>query len=183
MVKISITASHDGGNIEVISIGETVISGRTAKVTVTLHIKPGEFFSGPGHNRHSLSREGGAGWRGDASLFKSEGRFATVVCAMLSNIVIHDSPGPRELVRRLPSRIRLLRISASSSFLSPLFINNIFMYNTPPREYKKPRRVYRIREEIALAVLFIPSIRERPARCERCRWQWHKIRHRALRHR
>ena len=43
MVKVSITASHDGGNIEVLSIGEPVISGRTAKATVTLHIKPGEF--------------------------------------------------------------------------------------------------------------------------------------------
>ena len=63
MVKISITASHDGGNIEVISIGETVISGRTAKVTVTLHIKPGEFFRVPGttgtRSLERVARDGG----------------------------------------------------------------------------------------------------------------------------
>jgi len=41
-VKISITASHDGGNIEVISHTESEIStaGRTAKCTVTVHVKP-----------------------------------------------------------------------------------------------------------------------------------------------
>jgi len=41
-VKISITASHDGGNIEVISQTEPEIStsGRTAKCTVTVHVKP-----------------------------------------------------------------------------------------------------------------------------------------------
>jgi hypothetical protein len=44
VVKVSITASHDGGNIEVISISEPVISGRTAKVTVTVHIKPGKII-------------------------------------------------------------------------------------------------------------------------------------------
>ena len=44
VVKVSITASHDGGNIELISISEPVISGRTAKVTVTVHIKPGKII-------------------------------------------------------------------------------------------------------------------------------------------
>lgn len=42
VIKVSITASHDGGNIELISQSEPVISGRTAKVTVTVHVKPGE---------------------------------------------------------------------------------------------------------------------------------------------
>ena len=42
-VKVGITASHDGGNIEVLSIGEPVISGRTAKVAVSVNIKPGQF--------------------------------------------------------------------------------------------------------------------------------------------
>ena len=41
-VKVGITASHDGGNIELISQSEPVITGRTAKVTVTVHVKPGE---------------------------------------------------------------------------------------------------------------------------------------------
>jgi len=42
MVKVSITASHDGGNIEVISQTKPEIysGGRTAKCTVTLHVKP-----------------------------------------------------------------------------------------------------------------------------------------------
>ena len=46
-VKISITASHDGGNIELISISEPVVSsgGRTAKCIVTVHVKPGEYAS------------------------------------------------------------------------------------------------------------------------------------------
>jgi hypothetical protein len=43
-IKVGITASHDGGNIEVVSIGEPVISGRTAKVTVSVNIKPGEWM-------------------------------------------------------------------------------------------------------------------------------------------
>ena len=42
VVKVSITASHDGGNIDLISTSEPVISGRTAKVTCTVHVKPGE---------------------------------------------------------------------------------------------------------------------------------------------
>jgi hypothetical protein len=67
MVKVSITAAHDGGNIEVISSGETVISGRTAKVTVILHIKPGKF--GPGGSeeddwRGGARRRGGGRWWG-----------------------------------------------------------------------------------------------------------------------
>ena len=43
-IKVGITASHDGGNIEIVSIGEPVISGRTAKVTVSVDIKPGEWM-------------------------------------------------------------------------------------------------------------------------------------------
>jgi len=41
-VKISITASHDGGNIQLISQSDPEISsgGRTAKCTVTVHVKP-----------------------------------------------------------------------------------------------------------------------------------------------
>lgn len=39
-LKVSITASHDGGNIEVISQTKPIISGRTAKVVVTVHVKP-----------------------------------------------------------------------------------------------------------------------------------------------
>ena len=44
-VTVSITDSFDGGNIEVISVSEPVVSagGRTAKCTVTVHVKPGEF--------------------------------------------------------------------------------------------------------------------------------------------
>jgi hypothetical protein len=43
-VKISVTASHDGGNAELISVTEPIISsgGRTAKCTVNVHVKPGE---------------------------------------------------------------------------------------------------------------------------------------------
>ena len=43
-VKVGITASHDGGNIELISQSEPVISagGRTAKITVKIHVKPGK---------------------------------------------------------------------------------------------------------------------------------------------
>ncbi|KAL7547810.1 hypothetical protein ACHAWF_011082 [Thalassiosira exigua] len=43
-VKISITASHDGGNVRLISATEPELSagGRTAKCTVTVHVKPGE---------------------------------------------------------------------------------------------------------------------------------------------
>jgi hypothetical protein len=44
-VKVGITASHDGGNIEVLSIGEPEISGRTAKVTILVNIKPGEWVA------------------------------------------------------------------------------------------------------------------------------------------
>ncbi|KAL7543115.1 hypothetical protein ACHAXR_012414 [Thalassiosira sp. AJA248-18] len=41
-VKISITSSHDGGNIELISQTEPIISagGRTAKCTVKVHVQP-----------------------------------------------------------------------------------------------------------------------------------------------
>ena len=44
-VTVSISDSFDGGNIEVISVSEPVVSagGRTAKCTVTVHVKPGEF--------------------------------------------------------------------------------------------------------------------------------------------
>mmetsp|Transcript_25090 Transcript_25090/g.60370 ORF Transcript_25090/g.60370 Transcript_25090/m.60370 type:complete len:525 (-) Transcript_25090:32-1606(-) len=40
VVKVGITASHDGGNIELISQTDPIISGRTAKLTVTVHVKP-----------------------------------------------------------------------------------------------------------------------------------------------
>lgn len=40
VVKVSITASHDGGNIEVISASVPKISGGTAKMTIILQIKP-----------------------------------------------------------------------------------------------------------------------------------------------
>eukprot|EP00984_Skeletonema_dohrnii_P000370 scaffold123_cov101-Skeletonema_dohrnii-CCMP3373.AAC.4 len=39
-IKLSITASHDGGNIQLVSQTEPIISGRTAKCTVKLNIKP-----------------------------------------------------------------------------------------------------------------------------------------------
>lgn len=44
VIKISITASHDGGNADLISVTEPIISsgGRTAKCTVNVHVKPGE---------------------------------------------------------------------------------------------------------------------------------------------
>ena len=37
-IKLSITASHDGGNIQLVSQTEPVISGRTAKCTVKLNV-------------------------------------------------------------------------------------------------------------------------------------------------
>ena len=40
VIKLSITASHDGGNIQLVSQTEPIISGRTAKCTVKLNIKP-----------------------------------------------------------------------------------------------------------------------------------------------
>ena len=45
VVKVGITASHDGGNIELISQTDPIISGRTAKLTVTVHVKPGTLRS------------------------------------------------------------------------------------------------------------------------------------------
>jgi hypothetical protein len=39
-IKLSITASHDGGNIQLVSQTEPIISGRTAKCTVKLNVKP-----------------------------------------------------------------------------------------------------------------------------------------------
>ena len=41
-IGFSITSSFEGGNIEVVSQGEPVISGRTAKLTVNVSVKPGE---------------------------------------------------------------------------------------------------------------------------------------------
>ena len=42
-IGFSITSSFDGGNIEVVSqSGEPIISGRTAKLTVNVNVKPGE---------------------------------------------------------------------------------------------------------------------------------------------
>ena len=41
-IGFSITSSFDGGNIEVVSQSEPVISGRTAKLTVNVNVQPGE---------------------------------------------------------------------------------------------------------------------------------------------
>jgi len=41
-IGFSITSSFDGGNIEVVSQNDLVISGRTAKLTVNVNVKPGE---------------------------------------------------------------------------------------------------------------------------------------------
>ncbi|KAL7453608.1 LOW QUALITY PROTEIN: hypothetical protein ACHAWC_005260 [Mediolabrus comicus] len=40
LVKLSITASHDGGNIQLVSQTEPTISGRSAKCTVKLNVTP-----------------------------------------------------------------------------------------------------------------------------------------------
>ena len=39
-VKLSITASHDGGNIQLVSQTEPIVSGRTAKCTVRVTVTP-----------------------------------------------------------------------------------------------------------------------------------------------
>jgi len=41
-IGFSITSSFDGGNIEVVSQNDPVISGRTARLTVNVNVKPGE---------------------------------------------------------------------------------------------------------------------------------------------
>ncbi len=40
LVNLSITASHDGGNIQLVSQTEPTISGRSAKCTVKLNVTP-----------------------------------------------------------------------------------------------------------------------------------------------
>jgi hypothetical protein len=39
-LKLGITASHDGGNIQLVSHTEPIVSGRTAKCTVKLNVTP-----------------------------------------------------------------------------------------------------------------------------------------------